>query len=595
MEQNSKEYQPPVRGVDLNVYSFSFNYQNKFYEFKSQNLDRKNPLSFIYLGHGSYNDVFKITLENKDKALKIPSDSFLTDINFSLTDEPKRSVRVYNEIHCDLIDAKKLSEAKNIFLNISFSLSPKKEKNKSSVNEDDALQNLPKEKKHSRRVIGWISDYFEKTNGSITDREYLLRLKTIKSLTGRVIVDPFSRGNFIKKSSGDLICVDVGFALLTEETSITVPSKSLKHCTAQAEQIKSQKTLMKTTSFSSFDQWLRIQNDFDSYWSTCCKAWPRTVFWIEQQMSMNSLMFVDFKSKRYQLRKKFLTQMVDEFQTIMNFKKEQQHNCQGAVQSYSDLPFFKQEDKNMIISFMKNKSYEELPRVIKTFQSMYDQFIQDLYPELFTQEQNHQERELQRESALETNVHEDKYQSSSVPHENLLSSKYAKRSSLNLGSRFSPDSNKESSHKRLYQRNRVCSMITEYDQKLSDIDKILSEITPSLHEPSVFEKIFNFFGLNKEKPYQLTLEKQKAALQTQEHISLKEETESSHICQTLTFRKPRLQESSSQIFDFQDSALRTSPEDEQDFQMGYELEDSSHRTSFETHFDCSEDLPKFKR
>jgi hypothetical protein len=64
------------------------------------------------------------------------------------------------------------------------------------------------------KAIGWIAPYIRGTQP--TDNEIIKKLFEIYQKTGRIVVDGFVKANFIKMLSGEVVCIDVGFALKLE-------------------------------------------------------------------------------------------------------------------------------------------------------------------------------------------------------------------------------------------------------------------------------------------------------------------------------------------------------------------------------------------
>lgn len=121
-----------------------------------------------YLSEGSYNKVYR----NPTKTIVAKVRKFNSDI----TDTPERSVRIWNEIN------------QNIF-------PPAK------------LVNL-------NGKAGWQSSYIEGRQS--TDQEISHALINIFNATGRVVVDAVGKKNFLTTKSGQVVCVDIGMALLLE-------------------------------------------------------------------------------------------------------------------------------------------------------------------------------------------------------------------------------------------------------------------------------------------------------------------------------------------------------------------------------------------
>lgn len=65
-----------------------------------------------------------------------------------------------------------------------------------------------------KKAIGWIAPFIRGTQ-PMSD-EIIKKLFEIYQQTGRVVVDGFVKTNFIKTVNGDVVCIDVGFALQLE-------------------------------------------------------------------------------------------------------------------------------------------------------------------------------------------------------------------------------------------------------------------------------------------------------------------------------------------------------------------------------------------
>ncbi|MFY7698193.1 MAG: hypothetical protein ACOVQX_05210 [Legionella sp.] len=126
-------------------------------------------LNWKILGSGAYNTVYR----SNDGKLVLKIQKRLGSLS-DRYDSPERSVRLWNLINPSL-------EPKATIVNTELGR-------------------------------GWICPYVD--GEKPTDEELSHALITIFNQTGRVVVDAMSKKNFIKTNSGELVCVDVGMALL---------------------------------------------------------------------------------------------------------------------------------------------------------------------------------------------------------------------------------------------------------------------------------------------------------------------------------------------------------------------------------------------
>ncbi len=145
-----------------------------------------------YIGRGTYNDVYI----NQDRTMVLKIKKTHSFGQLPATDLPERSVRLWNEFNGDKFQGRKAELH--------------------STEIDDPTHN------RQGRYHGWVCPYVEGRQAS--DEEISNALIEIFNKTGRIVVDAPSPKNFITTPSGEVVCVDIGYALqaqLQEEREIT--------------------------------------------------------------------------------------------------------------------------------------------------------------------------------------------------------------------------------------------------------------------------------------------------------------------------------------------------------------------------------------
>lgn len=183
-----------------------------------------------FLGEGTYNKVY--VNKGRTCVLKLQKtfDTSLYD-----TDNPERSVRLWNEI--------------NSHINLPALLY--------------RATDLDKQGK-TVELHGWIAPFI--TGRQSTDGEISRELINIFNRTGRIIVDAPSPQNFITTRDRDVVCVDIGLALQMER---------------REEDELGQITRPRKKSQESLNAWYDLNYDFsgspESYFDSVKKTYPNTV------------------------------------------------------------------------------------------------------------------------------------------------------------------------------------------------------------------------------------------------------------------------------------------------------------------------------
>ena len=129
-------------------------------------------MPWMRLGAGTYNNAYRDLEWSKVLKVQKTFDEYLPP-----TDLPIRSVRLWNEINYGLLPEAYITD--------------------------------------SEYGLGWVCPYIEGEEAS--DDEIQMALIDIYNRTGRIVVDATAHRNFIKASNGQIVCVDIGFALQMEK------------------------------------------------------------------------------------------------------------------------------------------------------------------------------------------------------------------------------------------------------------------------------------------------------------------------------------------------------------------------------------------
>lgn len=166
------------------------------------------------LGEGVYNLAY---LSDDGKlVLKIPKKA-------SGCDSPERAVRVWNELNPHIKPA-------------------------AYVTEDGKA---------------WVCPFIEGEQAS--EEDIAKALIDIYNFSGRVVMDAFSFGNFLKTPTGQVVCVDIGMALLLD-----YPARSRRN------------------SIASLVNWQRLEKAYKKDWDKHEKSFPRII------LMTKALMFIKF-------------------------------------------------------------------------------------------------------------------------------------------------------------------------------------------------------------------------------------------------------------------------------------------------------------
>ncbi len=161
-----------------------------------------------FLGKGSYNKAY--VNQTKTEVLKIQLDS-------SETDNPERSVRLWNAINSD--------------------------------------KGLPPARIDEQRK-GWICPFV--SGKQANDVEMRKALIDIFNKTGRIVVDAISPKNFLKTDKGSIICVDIGLAV-------------------QLERNEEQKFIQRRKSITSLNAWDNDRDLYIPYFRDNYRTTPQTI------------------------------------------------------------------------------------------------------------------------------------------------------------------------------------------------------------------------------------------------------------------------------------------------------------------------------
>lgn len=136
-------------------------------------------MDWEYWKKGGYNRVFR----KGNRILKIPKEAH------TITDNPIRSVRLWNSINSDIVPPAEL------------------------YYKDSVLK-------------GWTCPFIEGVQS--TDEEISNKLIDIYLRTGRVVIDAASKENFLTQKDGKVVLVDVGLALEIENLNFSNPNVKRK-------------------------------------------------------------------------------------------------------------------------------------------------------------------------------------------------------------------------------------------------------------------------------------------------------------------------------------------------------------------------------
>ncbi len=167
---------------------------------------------WTYLGEGTYNSVYKN--ENDTLVLKIPK-----DYKEYPTETPNRCVRLWNSVNSHLSPP-----ARVVMTDLGY---------------------------------GWTCPFVKGVQAN--DSEMMNAVIDIFNRTGRVLVDAPSPKNFIKTPAGQIVCVDIGFALQLEK---------------REEELELAQLAKSTISRKTWDH--ELITEYDKYFRGC-DMYPQTV------------------------------------------------------------------------------------------------------------------------------------------------------------------------------------------------------------------------------------------------------------------------------------------------------------------------------
>ena len=163
------------------------------------------------LGGGTYNDVYI----NKEQTLVLKMQK-----NNAKTDDPERSVRLWNEINPNC-------KPKACVVNTKWG-------------------------------IAWVCPFIK--GRQATDDEMSKAIIDIFNNTGRIVVDATAEKNFITTPEGKVLCIDIGMALELEK-----------------KEERSFSGIIRRNSIVSLTCWRNLQHDFDPFFNDCQGENPKSV------------------------------------------------------------------------------------------------------------------------------------------------------------------------------------------------------------------------------------------------------------------------------------------------------------------------------
>lgn len=168
-------------------------------------------IKWSFLGGGSYNEVYI----NKERTLVLKIQK-----NNAKTDDPERSVRLWNEINPNC-------KPKAYVVITAFGKA-------------------------------WVCPFIK--GRQATDDEMSEAIIDIYNNTGRIVVDATAKNNFITTPEGKVLCIDIGMALELEK-----------------KEERSFSGIIRRNSIVSLKCWRDLQHDFDPFFEDCQEQNPKSV------------------------------------------------------------------------------------------------------------------------------------------------------------------------------------------------------------------------------------------------------------------------------------------------------------------------------